>query len=59
MKSYLLLSLIISTTYAFSNSIPVLGRRPGYQYGTGASGIDIEIVYDLLCSDSANTNPVV
>lgn len=41
----------------FGNDPPVPGRRPVYYTGSGASGVEIEVVYDLMCSDSAALNP--
>jgi len=41
----------------FYNNVPVPGRRPEYQNGTASQGIDFDIVYDLMCSDSAALHP--
>jgi len=41
----------------FSNDPPVPGRRPVWYTGSGKSGVEIEVVYDLMCSDSAALNP--
>ena len=54
--SLLLLGLLYSAT-AFSNLPTVPGRRSGYTYGTGASGIEFEAVYDLTCSDCKGYDP--
>ena len=42
---------------AYDNLPPISGRHPGYSYGTGSCGVEIEIVYDLMCSDSAELDP--
>ena len=42
----------------FSNSPPVFGYFPGWQVGGGESGITVNLVYDLLCSDSLTANDV-
>lgn len=59
MKSLsLILALgLIGTSLAFNNRPPIMGRPPGYKYGTGASGIDIVAVYDLLCTDCQESDP--
>lgn len=52
--------LLLATGFAaatFGNDPPVPGRRPVFYTGSGASGVEIEIVYDLMCSDSAATDP--
>jgi hypothetical protein len=61
MKSYLPL-LVISAIFlyhglAILNNPPISGYHPGYSYGTGPSGIEIEVVYDLLCSDTLDADP--
>lgn len=44
---------------AFDNNPPLPGRRAGYTYGTGPSDIEIEIIYDLLCIDSQEADPIL
>ena len=44
---------------AYDNSVPIYGTYPGWITGTNTAGIEIEVVYDLLCEDSANLNPVL
>lgn len=39
------------------NNVPVPGKRPQYTYGQLKNGIDLHIVYDLMCSDSAELHP--
>ena len=39
------------------NNVPVPGKRPVFTTGTAKVGIDFEIVYDLMCEDSAALNP--
>jgi hypothetical protein len=41
----------------FYNNVPIPGRRPAFVQGTAAQGIDLQIVYDLMCSDSAALHP--
>lgn len=53
-----LLLLTASAVLAdFDNNPPVPGTRPQYKTGTNTVGIDIEIIYDLMCSDSKDQNP--
>jgi hypothetical protein len=44
--------LACSVQGAWSNNPPISGRHPGYTYGTGPTGIEFEMIYDLLCSDT-------
>ena len=63
MKSYLPLSLVLLSLLATetlaqaANNPPLLGYKPGWTYGTGPSGIEIELVYDLLCTDTLEADP--
>lgn len=41
----------------FYNNVPIPGIRPQFTMGTAKQGIDIHIVYDLMCSDSAALHP--
>lgn len=41
----------------FGNDPPVPGRKPVYYFGHWKSGVEIEVVYDLMCSDSAAMHP--
>ena len=41
----------------FGNDPPVPARKPVWYTGHWTTGIEIEIVYDLMCSDSAALNP--
>ena len=50
---------IATMVSAWDNNCPVSGRRPAYTYGTNKVGIDLEIVYDLLCPDSADGHKVL
>lgn len=52
MKYLTILSLGLALTNAYSNNPPIPGRKPGYTYGTNKCGVEFELVYDLLCSDS-------
>jgi hypothetical protein len=62
MKSYLPVIVTLSAVFlyhgmAWVNNPPISGRYPGYSYGTGPSGVEIEVVYDLLCSDTLEADP--
>jgi hypothetical protein len=48
------LSMVSADWY---NNVPVPGKRPAFTTGTAKVGIDLEIVYDLMCSDSAYLDP--
>jgi hypothetical protein len=41
----------------YYNNVPIPGRRPQFEFGTATEGIDFEIIYDLMCSDSAFLAP--
>ena len=43
----------------WDNNIPVPGRRPAYIMGDPKVGIDFEVVYDLVCDESADAHEVV
>lgn len=43
----------------FENNVPIPGRRPQFVVGEAKQGIDFQIVYDLMCSDSAALNPAL
>lgn len=58
--SLVVLGLVSSASAAvgdFYNNVPVPGRRPEFVQGTSSEGIDFDIVYDLMCSDSAALHP--
>ena len=40
----------------FSNNVPVYGSYPGWINNEGTTGIQVDIIYDLLCEDSRNAN---
>ena len=40
----------------FSNNTPIYGSYPGWFTSHGTSGIQVDIVEDLLCSDCLNAN---
>merc|ERR1719223_1157086 len=49
----------LAVANAFSNSVPVFGRYPGWvDQSEGTSGITIDMFYDLLCDDSNHQNAV-
>jgi hypothetical protein len=54
--SLILLGLLASVN-AFSNLPTVPGRKSGYTYGSGTSGVVFEAVYDLTCSDCKYADP--
>ena len=59
-KQILLLCIAGLATFVSAdwyNNIPVPGKRPQFKVGQLKNGIDFEIVYDLMCSDSAELNP--
>lgn len=52
--------LILAAGFAaadFFNDPPVPGRKPVWTTGGDATGIEIEVVYDLVCHDSAVLHP--
>ena len=54
----LLVSLLFASVLAdFDNNPPVSGKRPQWVTGGNKVGIDFEIIYDLMCSDSAAADP--
>ena len=57
LKSTILAAITAVCNAAFINNPPVSGRRPEYTVGTAKQGIDIAVVYDLLCPDSKAANP--
>ena len=60
MKSLAILSVLALSGLVsadFYNNMPIPGRRPEFATGQALKGIDLEIVYDLMCSDSAALNP--
>ena len=61
MKYASLIALLLGTASLVSadwyNNVPVPGKRPIFTTGTAKQGIDLEIVYDLMCSDSAYLHP--
>ncbi len=53
----MLLGIVSQVSADWYNNIPVPGKRPVFTTGTAKQGIDLEIVYDLMCSDSAYLDP--
>ena len=53
----LAVSILVASAASFDNNPPVSGRRPQWVTGGDKVGIDLEIVYDLMCSDSADADP--
>ena len=39
--------------FASANRIPIYGEYPGFVQGNNALGIEIQMVYDSICTDSA------
>ena len=58
MKSFAC-AIMAASVCAWDNSTPIYGTYPGWQTGTNTSGIEIEIIVDLLCEDSAALNPIL
>ena len=59
-KQILLLCLagsILNVQADWDNNVPIPGKRPEFKVGALKQGIDLNIVYDLMCSDSAELNP--
>jgi len=52
------LSILGFALAEYDNNPPVPGRRPQLVTGTPKYGIDIEVVYDLMCSDTADLHPI-
>lgn len=42
---------------SFYNNVAIPGRRPEFVQGTVTNGIELDIIYDLMCSDSAALDP--
>ena len=42
-----------------ANNTPIYGSYPGYTVGSGATGIEIEVFFDYLCSACQSENPVI
>lgn len=57
--SLLMMLAVGFVTAEFGNDPQVPGRRPVRYEGTFKTGIELEIVYDLMCSDSAAMHPEV
>lgn len=60
MKSSLALAVALLLGFVsadFYNNVPIPGRRPEYTVGDAKQGIDLTIIYDLMCSDSAALAP--
>jgi hypothetical protein len=56
--SLMLLGILGFALAEYDNNPPVPGRRPQFVTGTPKYGIDIEVVYDLMCSDTADLHPI-
>ena len=41
-----------------ANSVPIYGTYPGWVQGQGRTGIQVQIVYDPLCSACQYFNPI-
>jgi hypothetical protein len=53
------LACLAASSQAYNNNPPIPERHPGYTTGSSKSGIEIEIIYDLMCSDSAAADPAL
>jgi hypothetical protein len=63
MRSYVIevlaLCMVSAAVLAYDNNVPIPSRRVGWSQGCSQkSGIEIEVVYDLLCSGSAAMDSV-
>lgn len=52
------LSAALLSTLTLANSVPIYGSYPGWITGSGAAGINVELVIDLLCADCMRGNSV-
>ncbi len=62
MKSIIATSAALILGFASAewfNNVPVPGSRPVYTLGSPKYGIDFQIVYDLVCDESADNYEVV
>ena len=59
MKTSFAAAIFFGSAYAFSNSVPVYGSFPGWTDGLGKANIEVNLFFDLLCSDCAQENPVI
>jgi hypothetical protein len=57
MKSLALASLLAVAVIAYDNNVPIPRRRPGFSVGGNSAEIEIDVIYDLMCSDSRNYDP--
>lgn len=44
---------------ATANSVPIWGDYPGFVQGGNAFGIEVQLIYDSICTDSAAQNLVM
>ena len=58
MKVLALLFLGLASVAAYPNNPPIPGRRSGYTYGTAKCGVEFEVFYDLLCTDTQAMDPI-
>lgn len=59
-KSSTLAMLLLAASFAvadFGNDPPVPARKPVWYVGHWTTGIELEVVYDLMCADSAAADP--
>lgn len=60
-KSSTLALLLLAAGFAvadFGNDPPVPARKPVWYVGHWNTGIELEVVYDLMCPDSADADPI-
>ena len=48
---------IVSCLQDFQNQPPISGKKPVYTSGTPKQGIEILVVYDLICENSKTGHP--
>ena len=57
MRVTLSAAMLASSVLAINNRVPIYGTYPGWVVGKGKTGITVEIVLDLMCSDCQGENP--
>jgi hypothetical protein len=50
--------LVVIPSIVLADQVPISGTYPGWVNGEGRTGIIVEVFFDLMCSDSAASNPI-